>query len=489
MGKQQVNTGKGYQTVNTNNVWERIVALENNGVPNLSEELNGVKSQLAQNVKQDYSKIRSTRVNPRIVCYGDSNTRFYEGDKPGNGSISFAYSTVIDKECFKYPELFNSVVINAGYPGETIQYGLTNYTTNVTNNNPDIVVIGFGTNNIKLSSETMDTYLTNMETMIERLRNDGIEPLVLGIPFFDANYAGADMQARIPVWNDALFKLCRKYNVEFVNTYEMFPESEKAYWFNEATSKRHYSKFATQVLGKELVERIKKIIGVYSTAGFIRESFPNQFVNETFYEILNPTALDMQTYKFDTIDNINTLYMPTGTDMKFKAGGNFCLAFYPRSSATLQIIVDGVTNTFTINNTIDVGLYYPMRRFSAGTILDNPSEYSIVQVKVISGSAYLRGISSKYVPTLQKYNVTNAVPYNASSLPASPSVGQRVFVNELMKEVIYMSNYWVDGSGYVCVGNTSLRTTNQANLPVGFKYYDTDTSLKYRWNGTSWATF
>lgn len=48
MGKQQVNTGRGSQTVNTNNVWDRIVALENNGVPNLSGELNGVKSQLAE---------------------------------------------------------------------------------------------------------------------------------------------------------------------------------------------------------------------------------------------------------------------------------------------------------------------------------------------------------------------------------------------------------------------------------------------------------
>jgi hypothetical protein len=44
MGKQQVNTGKGNTTINTNNVWERIVALENGiaGVPSdVSQQLSG----------------------------------------------------------------------------------------------------------------------------------------------------------------------------------------------------------------------------------------------------------------------------------------------------------------------------------------------------------------------------------------------------------------------------------------------------------------
>jgi hypothetical protein len=44
MGKQQVNTGKGSTTINTNNVWERIVALENGiaGVPSdVSQQLSG----------------------------------------------------------------------------------------------------------------------------------------------------------------------------------------------------------------------------------------------------------------------------------------------------------------------------------------------------------------------------------------------------------------------------------------------------------------
>lgn len=344
-------------------------------------------------------KVKVAKTNPTIVCYGDSNTRFYEGDNNNNGSISFAFSAYIDRACSKYPELYNSVVINAGYPAQMVQYAITNYATNITANSPNIVVIGFGTNDIKTESQTLEAYISSMETLITMLRNDGIEPIVLGIPYFDVEYAGAEMQARIPVWNDSLFTLCYSYGVEFIDVYSMFPEEEKSVWFNEVTTpKRHFSKYATQMLGYEIMERIKKITRVFKESGFINEVFSTRKTGEMFSSISG--ILSYLKYELDEIDNINTIQLPTGASITFKSGGNFCLSFYPRAAATLQITVDGVAHTFTITSPTDGGIYYPIKRFSTSDFVADYGSEVVVTISVTSGNAYLRGVSCRLIPTL-----------------------------------------------------------------------------------------
>lgn len=88
MGKQQVNTGRGSQTVNTNNVWDRIVGIEENigigeGV-GIKTRVEQVESSLAQKAKKDdFYKGQGKSSGFKIsIIDDDGNSAFLTNLKP-----------------------------------------------------------------------------------------------------------------------------------------------------------------------------------------------------------------------------------------------------------------------------------------------------------------------------------------------------------------------------------------------------------------------
>jgi len=431
----------------------------------------------------EYLQKRTAKLNPIIVAYGDSNTRYFEGDR-GLGSITHSYPAWLDRFCIEHPNFYGSNVINAGFSGKTIEYGLANYETNITANNANIVVIGFGTNDIKNAGVTMEAYINNMESMINRLLADGIAPIILGIPWFEPAYAPG-MEIRLPIWNNALLNLCISKNVEFVDAYNMFLTSTSV-WFNEVTSpKRHYSQKALLIIAKEVFSRI---INLNNLAAFSKGQIKQELFNpDTINWFDSTTKVNFLGYKLG-IDNMDVLQIPTGENITFKVGGRFVIAFYPREVATARF--NGSLGDVTITNTIDDGSYYPIKRVSiSDTSLIGTT--TTITLTAIGGALYVRGIACDQIPVNYNHaSIAITKEYTGANLPVTPPNGTKVYCTDLQKDVIFRTSRWFDHSGYYAVGPTSDRLAIQANIVNGYKFFDTTNGLRYRWNGIdTWTAF
>ena len=433
-----------------------------------------------------FERKKITKLNPTIVGYGDSNTRYYEGDRGVNGSITHAYTSWLERFVTEYPDMFGSKIINAGYSGQTLGYGLTNYAENVTAHNADVVVIGFGTNNIKDSTNTLESYITNMNTMINRLLGDDIVPIILGIPWFSEDYAGVTMQARLEPWNVALRDLCLEKNVEFIDVYNMLTSENSDLWFNERTTpKRHYSQFAEKVLAEEIFKIIIKLSSFApKKADFIQDKF-----NYRSLDWLNEYGtLGFESYNLG-LDAMDTVKIPAGSSIKLRLYGRYSVSFYPRANATARFSDE--TGDVVITNTLNDGVYYPIKRAYSTRV--SPLPIPIVTITAVGGDLFIRKIAMEHPPyTPERFVAPILREYPAASLPQKPPVGYTVFCKELLKEVVYGRanvDTWTDQSGYVCVGTSAQRTQVQPHAPVGFKFYDVTLGKPQRWNGTSWSDF
>lgn len=373
----------------------------------LVKEFNSVNQQLAQKASKEeldalptnimskrYKQKRTATFNPTIVAYGDSNTRYYEGDAGKDGSVSLAYSTVIDKLTMNYPNYYESIVINAGYSGRTIQYGLDNYATNVIGNNADIVIIGFGTNDIKVIDNTLEDYIAKMEQMIDRLLRDGVVPIILGIPWYDKNYAPGT-ETRIPDWNEALMNLCVSKNVEFIDVYNMFKSDMADIWFNEVTTpKRHYSIMAQKVLGEEIFKRILELNNITPTRGEYRQGLFDASNVRWFNTISR--KLGFRTYALGT-DSIDCIELLQGESISFNVQGRYLIGFYPREDATVNVSPIGDIN---ITAETSDGLYYPVLKVADSFNLANARTKAVTTVTITAttGNAYIRFITSEFLP-------------------------------------------------------------------------------------------
>lgn len=345
-------------------------------------------------LSQSYKRKRTAVLNPVIVAYGDSNTRYYEGDNGKDGSVSLAYSTIIDLLTLGYPNLHDSLVINAGYSSKTIQYGLDNYTVNIKDNAANIAIIGFGTNDIKVQGNTLEGYINKMEQMINLLQEDGVVPVILGIPWYAENYAPGT-ETRIPVWNEALMKLCVERNVDFIDVYHMFSGKLSDIWFNEvSTPKRHYSIMAQKVLGGEIFKRILSLSGITPEKNqYGQEMFDGD--NISWFNSV-PKNVDFRTFVMGT-DSIDCLVVPEGESLSFNVQGRYILGFYPRDAAVVEISGLG---EFEIKNSTNDGLYYPLLKITDADNIVNVRTKSVTTVTVtaISGTLYLRYVGSEFSP-------------------------------------------------------------------------------------------
>ncbi len=92
----------------------------------------------------------------------------------------------------EFSMLSGETVINSGVGGDTSSDGLKRFASAVADKNPDVVFIGFGTNDTSIDMPRyvdMGTYADNLRAMIDKVRDCGAIPvLIIPAPIVDAPY-------------------------------------------------------------------------------------------------------------------------------------------------------------------------------------------------------------------------------------------------------------------------------------------------------------
>lgn len=99
---------------------------------------------------------------------------------------------------------------NQGTSGWTAANGVTNIAT-VTAWTPDVVVLGFGTNDVR-TSRTLAAYIADLTSMCNTLTTAGIYPVLASIPPLAGVETGS---GSVPTWNESIRSLSISLGVGF----------------------------------------------------------------------------------------------------------------------------------------------------------------------------------------------------------------------------------------------------------------------------------
>lgn len=149
------------------------------------------------------------------MALGDGNTRYFLGDEGKCGPLEQAWPAQM--EAILAALGAKTVVRNEGVPGETAADARETFAARSAG--AKLCVLGFGMEDIRRPERTMAAYLAEMEDMFRQAREQGVRLIVLGIPWFDKNYAGELVQTRLPKWNAGLSRLCEEAGIPFVDLY------------------------------------------------------------------------------------------------------------------------------------------------------------------------------------------------------------------------------------------------------------------------------
>ncbi|MEQ5870254.1 SGNH/GDSL hydrolase family protein [Sagittula sp. NFXS13] len=432
-------------------------------------------------------KIRQSKSGqaPKITCYGDSNTRYYFG---GAGPLSKSYGAQLDIIAATRPHLYASTITVRGYPGETAEYGNSNFAANVPSDT-DYLVIGYGTNNIKLGSPDWNSYSAAILSIMTKALALGAQPILLGIPWYSANYGtnGVASQHLLRIWNARLYRMAQDCGVPFVDTYSLVWEYPSAY-IDETSPQRHYNANATRIIAERIADVLQSLMPSAQPAGWSKVG------DWTDLSCLSACTGPIARSQYNNGNRrFEALVVPSGSSITLAGNGRGCFGFYPRASATVEMVAvdeNGATKEtamITMSGATDAGQYYPIQRealkFSSGR------SASEVTLTATSGTFYLRSASFEdglILPTTQWNQIVQEIP--AAALPPV-GVGLREYlVTDLGYAVRWLSDRWYGPLGLWSVGPTADRDAVSAiGCPTGYKFYNTTTGTVERWNGTVWA--
>ena len=194
-------------------------------------------------------KMLSAEKELTIVCFGDSNTRYFLGDTQKDGPAAEAYPAKL-QELFREQGFQNVRVLNCGMPDAQTDYALANFVRDVVDNQAEVMIYGFGTNCIRQDFPDLEEYLEDTARVFDLCKQRGIQPVCLLMPWFAEGYCGKEGQMRLPGWNSALCELCMTRGVPILDTYNAFSGDPDRFFNETATPKRHYSAAATQVIAE-----------------------------------------------------------------------------------------------------------------------------------------------------------------------------------------------------------------------------------------------
>lgn len=421
---------------------------------------------------------------PKIVCYGDSNTRYYQGDTSTSGPYSKSYCAQLDVLLGQHPSLWASTVQISGFPGMDAQWAIDNWNGYL--GGASVVVLGFGTNDVKVAGADLEAYIGRMRTLVRMGLDSGIVPIVLGIPWFVDTYGsdGVLSQQRIAVWNNRLKALCDEYRVEFIDTYSPFKDSPGS-WFNEAVTQRHFNADASHVIAKQVLAALLRVTTLGNAVDRPR-LWREQFSLAGMPELVAGSPTILARANGGRVHQI--LRITAGNSITLKASGRWVVGFYPAGNATGTIVASyGPTTTnVSITAATDAGETYPVARYAAAATFSSVN-YDLT-ITSTGGNLDIRYYGFEFPgDTGASGSFTELA---AASLPASPVPGRLYLVTELAKPVLWVGAAWTDLSGWVSVGNTAARTAVQSDVPKGFRFYDTQTVARYKSDGAGgWAAF
>ena len=184
-----------------------------------------------------------------IVAFGDSNIRYYLGDTASPGPLEEAWPARLEKKL--RARGLDVVVRNEGRPGVQTDYGMEAFSS--VTQGAALCILGFGTNDAKKLEVCLGEFLSEISDVLDQAAEAEIPLIMMGIPWFSAEVAGPEVQARLPVWNESLSSLCDQLSIPFVDVYHPFLE-EPERWFNERTTpKRHLSAAAHERVAELMV--------------------------------------------------------------------------------------------------------------------------------------------------------------------------------------------------------------------------------------------
>ena len=143
-------------------------------------------------------------------------------------------------------EEVNVKVINSGVGGShtgrqidhdlfEIKHGMDRFQNDVMDHRPDLVIIGFGTNDSYIDSKTpngtsripLDAYQANLEYFITNLQAQGSEIILIAPNILGARY-GDFQNKRLLKYVKVVRKLSRKHRTGLVDNYNLFQKYAKA---------------------------------------------------------------------------------------------------------------------------------------------------------------------------------------------------------------------------------------------------------------------
>lgn len=193
--------------------------------------------------------------NLNIIFFGDSLTFGYGVSKEN----SWVYKTSHE---------LNLNYINKGKNGDTTSSMLTRYNHDVLQNNPSIIFIMGGTNDL-LCRRSVNYILDNIEIMIKDALDIkskviiGIPPIILGDMannlFCPSSYYKY-VEEKLPLLHDGLLKLCSKFSIEPIDFYSVLLNNKELFidgiHLNTKGNELMFN-YATKIIKNKCVSLIK----------------------------------------------------------------------------------------------------------------------------------------------------------------------------------------------------------------------------------------
>jgi hypothetical protein len=437
--------------------------------------LTGRLAQLSDSFR-DIMNRSYTGAAPFITCYGDSNTRYFEGDPGTDGPFSKSYGAYIDLYASEYPALYQSTIDIQGNSGQQSSFAVTNFGTQVSSSS-NFVVLGWGTNNVKLANADINAYISDIIDLFEQCLLIGAMPIMLGIPWFAANYGddGQLSQDRLKNWNATLYALCTECNIPFIDTYNLTRTFPVVY-FNETGTDRHYSPQAT----KQIAQKIIDVLKVAMKSSGDRLGYTQKTWGDLSKFRATTGAVSRQTWNNGGMD-FEVLKIPQDASVTVAGYGRGCIAFYPRADATVSIVTPFQNTTEVITAVIDNGKeFYNVHRVALGFV--NFGEGYNVVITPTTGDVYIRVISFEDSSGSLSVYSTSYEEIAGADLPSLGATGREYFVSEILRVVRWRGSNYFGGEGLAAVGNTSLRNAVASTCATGYKFYNTTTAQGERYD-------
>lgn len=350
-----------------------------------------------------------------IALFGDSNTKMYESTTlsydGGYGGWE-SYAAWLNYFAANRPYMYDATIDKAGRIGARAYNAIDVFNDSVSTSS-NIIVLSFGTNDVRTSTQTVSTYIANMEILLDSVDVRGALPIVLGIP-----YTGDTTQSRILDFTEALDSLCQSRGVKYVDTYYLLLDDTVTYFTEPSGSEKiHYSDKGARLVAEALVKALDEVFG-YDGSGnrtYYKENWSDEnpiifYNNAMIDKYLDDTCFYSGYYEDSIISRLcwNGFRLETGDSIQFRTDGRFCFGFYALdgdttylewkvsqrwrdNNDTIYTYYDTVTSGMLLNeNGTDAEQDWKLHRISHG----DKNIYNDVTLKVTGDNIFVRTFST-----------------------------------------------------------------------------------------------